>query len=131
MKHIKLFENLDINPYQELLDKLSKFKIDYNIDTNGENKLLKLSNKESSLINFNIIYNRISGFNMTQYEYKYSYDISKGIYFILLKLEDDYYQINLRIKNNKGQIDSYYYKLDQFIQYKQFFKIIDNYFNKQ
>ena len=68
---------------------------------------------------------------MTQYEYKYSYDISKGIYFILLKLEDDYYQINLRIKNNKGQIDSYYYKLDQFIQYKQFFKIIDNYFNKQ
>ena len=131
MKHIKLFENLDINPYQELLDKLSKFKIDYNIDTNGENKLLKLSNKESSLINFNKIYNRISGFNMTQYEYKYSYDISKGIYFILLKLEDDYYQINLRIKNNKGQIDSYYYKLDQFIQYKQFFKIIDNYFNKQ
>ena len=55
MKHIKLFENLDINPYQELLDKLSKFKIDYNIDTNGENKLLKLSNKESSLINFNKI----------------------------------------------------------------------------
>jgi len=121
MKYLKLFE--DINPHQELLDKLSKFNTDDKMD--NKEKTYELNNKEKECIHFHEEINFIM-----EDKFKYEYRLKKRIYLYLRKLDDDYYKVEIRIKNEKHKIEIYNYKLDQFVEFKKFFEILNNYFNK-
>lgn len=155
MKYLKLFEN--INAYQELLDKLSKFKTDKEISLK-DTQLLKLNNKEIKTINFKVNHTYLSNGlffdplnngsigqknkNRNLYSIKFNKKENYICYLDLIKLEDDYYQsiLNIMSENDISHSFSYEefkensirhcYMLDQFIEFKKFFEILNNYFNK-